>query len=179
MDAGMVVNVVVYPVAPGSSPAVLAEQFFHHCRRIQIVWEGNRCSIEYEGPTGIVRNYSVVLEFESDQFANANQIRRWPREAGRFFGHFLNVSRMAIARFLRSRHPPGHAIGALAAWSSKFPIVGTTPSTAEVTSSCRDFAPSRDDVGEPEASCRPSPSISDLRRPWRSARTAKPHPYGH
>src|SRR3984957_12651153 len=93
MDAGMVVNVVVYPVAPGSSPAVLAEQFFHHCRRIQIVWEGNRCSIEYEGPTGIVRNYSVVLEFESVQFANANQscdpIRRWPREAGCFFSHFL------------------------------------------------------------------------------------------
>jgi len=161
VDSGMVVNVVVYPVAPGGSPAVLTEQFFHHCPWIQIAGKDHRRPIEYEGPTGIVGNDPIVLEFEGIQFANANQaFQEWPWRA---FSD-LNIRQSA-------------QLGALAAWSSEFPIVRMTPSTAEVISSCRDFVPSQDDVGEPEASCRPNPSTSDLRRPWRSARTAKPHPY--
>ena len=72
MRAGMVVDVIVDPVAPRAAPPVTFEQPLDDGGRIRGAFHVNRAAIVDEGQLGIVRDKPVVVEAGRPCFALAN-----------------------------------------------------------------------------------------------------------
>jgi hypothetical protein len=60
MDSGVILDVVVYPVAPGITPAVSLEQVLHDGRRIAPVAEIDCAPVDDERPSRAIGDETVI-----------------------------------------------------------------------------------------------------------------------
>src|ERR1700735_2385128 len=56
VNSGVVMDVIVYSVAPGISPTVHLEELFHNCRGIEIVRKSDCTAIEDQRPICVIGN---------------------------------------------------------------------------------------------------------------------------
>src|SRR5215510_6588422 len=69
MNARVIVDVIIYSVAPGVAPTVAFKQLLKYGGRIEVVVAPHDAAINDERPMGMIGDDSIVLEAEELRFS--------------------------------------------------------------------------------------------------------------